>query len=746
MQKTLALLFGCWLACSCMHAGAQQWLPVPDTQLEVQAGSVLDFSSFSNDAPAGQHGWATVLADGHIGFENLPVQQRFLAASFAFSRTSGGVPDHGNADRIAIQLRRAGYNAVRLHFLDAHLMTGRANDFDFDPEQYEKFQYFLARLKAAGLYWVIDVLDSDNAAYGGVTPHRWVNKYNFRIGFYTEPEKQEHWAKLLTRLLGQTNPHTGISPLKDPTLLGLVLINEGGIAELSTRAGGRFSARFAPHFRHWLKIKYGSTQALAAAWRGELKDGETLDSIVEVPPKLRGQDERSKDFMRFASALETEKLAWMTAQARAAGYKGLVTAYNNWGFHHSDSTRTNAQWVDMHAYHVLPSDFVSPGSKVAQTSAVANAAKIVRELAGARQWGKPFTVTEYGQPFWNAWRRESVALVPAYAALHEWDLITNFAENSFQLDLRASPYLRKNSIHPFGISNDPILSSGERLAALLYKRGDIKASPSRVHIPLDSNASFAANGGWGQLTESTSRLALLSATGLNVDTAPSNVKAVPGKRDHWPSPSGPSNSAAGLLDGIVVRSGMGSLTGSKEDLVQKGLLQPANETNLSKQHYQSDTGELSLDVPSKVFTVASPRTALISMASGHARAGGLTVSEPTVPMLAAVSSMDGNELLKSRRMLLFVLTDAQNSGMTFTDASRTELRTLGTLPALLQTVQLTLTLKTTALTAPKVFALSLAGGRRDLLPATVAQGYITLKLDTSKLAQGPSTMFEIAFE
>jgi len=728
-------------------AHAQEWLTVQDVNMEVESGSAIDFSSIAGDAPAGKHGWAIVTPDGHIGFEKLPRAQRFLSASFAFSRTSGGMPDREQATRIATQLRRAGYGAVRLHFLDAHLMTGRDKDFDFDPEQFDRFQFFLNQLKIAGLYWVIDVLDSDNGAYGGVTPHRWVNKFQFRLGFYTEPEKQAHWARMLQDMLGRMNPYTNTVPLQDPALLGLILINEGGVAELSTRNGGRFSARFAPLFRQWLKSRYGSSQELARVWGKDLKEGETLESIVEVPAQLRSQDARGKDFMRFVSELEVDKLQWMTARARALGFKGLLTAYNNWGFFQSDITRASAEWVDMHSYHVLPSDFVSPGSKVAQTSAISNSARYVRELTNSRQWGKPFTVSEYGQPFWNAWRRESIAMVPAYASLHGWDLITNFAENSFQLDLRSSSFARKNAIHPFGISNDPILSTGEKLAALLFKRADVRTSGVRIYLPLDASAAFAENGGWGQLNENVSRLALVAATGLDVDIgATANRGSVAGKADFVLPIDSSSTSFTGRLGSIVARLGAPNLTSYKDDLIRVGALPTSNQTDFSRQFYQSDTGELTLDVINKQFLVATQFTELISMDRGTAQAGGLTVSNPSVPVLVAAASLDGKPVALSKHLLIFVLSDAQNTGMEFRDAARTELKTLGQLPAMLQRVQLKLTLKSTVTTNSQLFSLSFAGKRRDLIPHTVNAGRVHLELDTAALKQGPSTMFELVYD
>lgn len=107
-------------------ARAADWLSVRDTDLAVQAGSVLDLSSLVEAGPAGKHGAAVVLPDGHIGFENRRTAQRFFCASFAFSPASGGFPDKDRAALVVTQLVRSGYNAVRLQNVDANLMSGRA--------------------------------------------------------------------------------------------------------------------------------------------------------------------------------------------------------------------------------------------------------------------------------------------------------------------------------------------------------------------------------------------------------------------------------------------------------------------------------------------------------------------------------------------------------------------------------------------------------------------------------------------
>lgn len=735
------------LAAGC--AFAQTWVPVRDVDLEIREGGILDLSTLAGAGPAGRHGWAVRVDGGAIGFERSPTPQRFFAAGFAFSPASGGFPEKEEADRVVEQLRRTGYNAVRLQNVDANLMTKRVDDFDFDPVQLDRFDYFFSRLKAAGLYMVMDVMYLDNGAFGNILPHRWVKKHNLRQSLYLDESARAHWLQLLKAMLNRPNKYTGTVPIKDPALLSLVLVNEGGIVELAYRQEGGFNAGFpaayAPEFNAWLSRKYGSERTLSDAWQGELGGDESLKAGVAVPKALRGKGARHRDFMQFVVDKERQTYQWMHEQARALGYGGFTTAFNNWGFWQSDISRASLPLVDMHSYHVLPTSFVAPGSRVAQSSALSNAARFVRELAGTRQWGKPFTVSEYGQPFWNSSRRESVALVPSYAALQGWDLVSQFTETPIQLRYEKTTLSRRAAIHPFGIGADPVLRAGERLAALLYRRGDVARSPARVSVMLDP-ASVMENGeGMSQLTEGLSRLSLLGGYGLQIGdaivdpgnrTAGKSFSIVTGASStHW----------KGLLANLATRIGVSGADNERlEELKSKGLLPRTNRSNFARQVYESDTGQLLLQAKEEQFTISTPSTIAIAVQRAPASAGSLNLSTSSVPATVSLSAMDGQELAQSKRMLLMVLTDAQNSDMAFEDAERNTLLRLGNLPVQLLGVQLSLIWTGPRSERLRAYALALNGERRDPVALTITADGWQLQIDTSKLPGGPTTYFELS--
>lgn len=717
------------------------WKPVSDVELSVKPGSALDFSAFNDKGPAGRYGWATVLPEGRIGFEFRSSAHRFLSASLVFNGLNGGLPDKQEADRLVRELAATGYNLVRFHYVDAYLMTGRKNDFDFDPEKLDRLYYLMARLKGAGIYWMVDGVTSDNGAWGNVEPHRWVKKHQAKLDAIVSEEGRRHWNSLVEDLWGRVNPYTGISTLKDPALLGIILVNEGSIAYMATASGNRYSAKLAPLFRKWLIERYGDSATWRSAWQGQTSDGESLERIVEVPASIRGRSPRDIDFARFVADLERNAYRSMDAYVRGLGFRGLTTSFDNWGFLGADVSRGANQWVDMHSYHVLPSAFADPGSQISQKSVFSDGGRYVRELTNARHWGKPFTVSEYGQPFWNRWRHESAALIPAIAAHQGWDAICQFAETPVQFDYRESSFVRRKAIYPFGIGADPIARASERLAAVLYLRGDVSEARSKVRLRMDAEQVLSRSGGWEQLPEVLSRLAFVSAIGLDVSRATRKSSSTD---EFVVDLDEDASGIKGKLSNVLSRNGIVADGSVLESLKRGGLIQRSNRTRIGDGVFESDTGEIVLDGPLQRITISSPRTSVIVVRKGDAVAGDLSVLSADTPALFAVASLDGLSIRQSRRLLVWVLTDAINTGMQFKDTGRAILKSIGTFPPLLETIAATIRVAdVTGSSRVQVWPLSLAGERRAPIQAGTMEGSTQFRVDTGALPDGPAVFFEI---
>jgi hypothetical protein len=658
-------------------------------------------------------------------------QARLLCASQPFG-IEEGFPDHATADAYARQLRLHGYNLARFHFVDTVLMTRRTRDFDFDPDQLDRFHYFLAALKREGIAWMMDGLTSWNAAYGDVGGDRWAKKRNVKTGIYYDLGQQEHWKELVKRILGARNPYTDMRILDDPALYGVILVNEGGLNHMVNLNPDPWLDLL---FRQWVLKRHGSEAAARKAWGMHAPSGNR----IALPRKVWTANPWVRDAQRFYYDTQQEAFRWMSEHIRGLGYQGPITAFNNWPNLQDQATRARLPWIAFNAYHEEPSRFVQRGSLVGQNSSLAGGLEYVRNMASSRYWGKPYTVSEHGHPFWSRWRYESGLAVGAYAALQGWDLICRHGSGPVELAYGAGRSSRRKAIHPFGIGMDPIERANETLAALLYLRGDVAPARNRVGIHLTEDYVFEKRGGIGRLPGDVSRLGLITGIGLVWDDQKPSVSL-----DALIEPGGKLPTTANKLAAKVGLSGEQSFADLLSGLQARGLL--AGNKSDGKNRLVSDTGEIILEPTAKLLKVVTPRTEAAAFEKAPGRLDALTISQASSPAMFSASSMDGRSLEKSGRILLILATDARNSGMKFADAEARELQELGGLPVLMRTARVDARLRHAEPKKLALYALRLNGERAERLPLAIAADAVTFSLDTAALKHGPTTYFELVIE
>lgn len=708
------------------------WRVLEDRSLEVVEGSALDFSALVATGPAGVKGAVQAGTNGNLRFVSDARPQRFLCASQPYG-VEAGFPDHETADRYARQLRMHGYNLARFTFVDNVLMNGMVKDFGFNPVQLDRFHYFLSALKREGIYWVLDGLTSWNAAYGDVGRNRWVQRRNVKLGLYYDPGQQAHWKELVKRLLGATNPYTGMRILDDPALAGVILVNEGGLNALINQTP---SPEMDSLFTQYLVARYGSVGTAKRHW-GSL---EALSSQVTLPRGVWVKSAKMVDAQRFYYDQQLKAVTWMTAYIRGLGYQGLVTAFDNWPTLQDQATRANLSWIDMHTYHDNPSVYARPGSRLKQTSSLEDALGYVRNAATARYWGKPFTVSEYDQPFWNRWRFESGLAMGTYAGFQGWDMLCRHASGPIELAYGITNSNQRQAIHPYGIGMDPVARAGETLAALLYLRGDVQPARTRIGLRLSSEYVFDQQGGIGYLPDDLTRLGLITGIGLTWQDAKPKQPL-----DAMVDPMGVSPT---LVNKVIQKVGLGSesqLPAVLTNLRKRGVL--AGNASDGKKYFESDTKEIFLDTNARVMKVITPRTEATAFAEVPGKLNALSVQKASAPALVSVSSLDGEALERSHRMLLIVASDARNSGMQFADKNDEELVRLGGMPILLRNIRVELVLRHENPAELSLYALKLNGERGQKIPITALDGTSAVfTLDTGALAAGPTTYFELVEE
>lgn len=775
------------MACTVVRAGP--WVALPLQSPEIKAGSALDFSGLSGmDAkgepiPAGQFGPVLINKEGKFVFANRPANPvRFFAASFAVSPASGSFPEVASAGRMAVQLRRAGYNLVRFHMVDAVLMNQTRANLVFDRVQLDRLHALLAALKKEGIYWIFDGLSSAMGGYSNSVIDKYkgqwdASPYNVKSGVYVSDMYRDHYKALAKILLTTVNPYTGLSTIDDPALAGIVMVNEGGIDFAVFTMGSKAvrDALVVP-FNRWLRAKYVTNAALQAAWSDASREifdpaNESLaDQNIRFPANIFFPTARNIDAQKFFIDEETATAAWMTAFFRTAkaqgglGYKGPLTSLNNWSTLQANLSRSQFSWVDMHVYFDDPTHFADRGStnrqisslydpdpKLGPDGAAQRSLGYVHAMAANRHAGQPFSVSEYSHVFWNAWRREGMAFA-AYASLQDWDMICQFNEPVVLERIGVPTPARHQAIYPYQIGLDPIAKVTETLAALLFLRGDVSPSSNAVVFKLGANNFQPPNssmGNAGGLRYSVAALSLLTRIGVVAD-GPATTASAAMLPKNWRGSVAP-----------IALTGTESIEQLLDLLSAAGTIPKDRRTDLVASIYESDTRQLVLRGRERSLSIATPRTEAMSF-DRHPPTGlrHLAIEKFDVPAVVALSSVDGNDLDRSDRMLLTISTDAINSGMTFLVAGeqgtraikrgeltdyteRTVLHDLGHLPVLLESTKITLTIRNPHARQLAVYALALNGERTATLSTAraTADGAIVVVIDTEKT---PTTYFEVA--
>lgn len=712
------------------------WRAVEDSSLVIKSGSALDFTKMLGVGTAGSKGRLIVDTGGALRFETDIDPARFNCASLAWSPATGGFPAGEQADLFARQLRMHGYNIVRFHYVEASLMSGRSDDFDFDPEQLRRWLYFLSALKREGIYWVMDAMTSDNGAVGGVFPHRWVKKHDLKLRVQFDPSAKEHWQQMVSRLLGINNPYTGLRVIDDPALVGVVLVNEGGLNYLALHKQ-EWPAALAPAFNRWLAKRYKDSIELARAW-GDLGGEESLEmGSIQMPKKLRDRSARMTDWQRFLVDSESETARWMTKYLRELGFKGLVTSHNNWVSSQADAVRAGFEWVDMHAYHDESYSF-GRGATIKQTSSLDDGARYARWLAAARQVGKPFSVTEYGQPFWNRYRFEAGLVIPALARLQGWGFSCLHAEGAIDLSMRLT-VPRKKAIHPYGVGIDPVARAGETLASLLTLRGDVTPAKHAVRLDFSGDRPYR-DSGVGVVGDDMSYLAWLTRIESDSGQYPKKQAA---NEVFRVTTDGVSVSISGKLIERLTGGTDARLSSYVDRLRQQGVLSPDNRTDVKRGIFQSATGEIVLDREQGLFSVVTQRTEAAAMreAAKRVELGVLSIESTSTAALLAASALDEAPLATSRSILLIFATDAENTDMQFADQDRKQLLDLGRMPVRIRKGIADVFMKGLGKSNFSLYSLHLNGDRGDRIPVIKERGGIRFSLNNVAPLHGPTTFF-----
>ena len=159
-----------------------------------------------------------------------------------------------------------------------------------------------------------------------------------------------------------------------------------------------------------------------------------------------------------------------------------------------------------------------------------------------------------------------------------------------------------------------------------------------------------------------------------------------------------------------------------------------------------DAGAVSADKETGAFSVATARTAGGFSESGVIRAGALVAKCDKAPTVLWASSLDGEALSASGRILVTHLTDLQNTDQAYADASRTITLDWGKMPHLMRRgrAQVALDVKRGGWA---LWALSGDGARKRRLPYSYTEkGRLTFTVDVALDPKDATWLYELVQE
>lgn len=731
----------------------REWRPVDTSDLVVKAGSALDLSGLVDRSPAGTWGRVTVDAAGRLVFEKRPERElRFFSIQLLPGSTIGmQYMSHAEVEALVETIVRQGYNMVRIHgpgrFLvgpgrgaalknqDTFPLPETADEIEFDPVAQDRLDYFIYLLKKNGIYINLDGLVSFvgfSSEVGLSIAARHSN--SAKVQMFVNPARRRNWTAGVSKILTHRNPYTGTALKDDPVLALLQYYNEQDI-RLDLRD---YSDAFQPLWSEFLQRKYRSYSSLYAAWQGRCGDVALPPdgSFSQVPgisfKVARTNTPAGIDMTRFQAERELEMTRFYQREMARIGYRGLTTQWDMATRLVHLPARAEMPVITMHGYHAHPSGYGgSRGITLNQKSPLAEGGSAVKRQSTARWLDRPYLITEFGFVFWNRYRHEQGLVYGACASLQNWNGIACHCNQAV---------LYGDALVSFQVGHDPVGRASELVTAFCYLRGDVRPSPHTVEIPISEEFAFGGRA-MGAIPDELSRMWIWSRIGL---TFAGRYRA-PVNADLRITPDGTAQTGGSdMFEEIRATRGTAGLERYCARLKRDGILPGNNRSNPARGLYESDTGEIFMNVKTAELSLQTVRLEGAVLKSDHpVTLDALTVERCTVPVAVTVVSLDRRSIRNADRLLAVIATDARNSNMSFSDKEETTLESIGTLPVLVKTGRFRLAIARPDQAEFHAYALKLNGERASELPVSRRNGRLILEIDSGALPEEPALFYEL---
>jgi len=604
--------------------------------------------SFLLDGPAGKDGFICV-QNGHLAKANGQ-RIRFWGVHFTdWSPGSVEIPPKEDAPMWAATLARFGVNLIRLHFLDLDSPRGiidgtRDDSRSLDAQQLDRLDYEIAEFKKRGIY--VDLNLNVGRSYKAGDGVRDFDKIRWAKGLTLyDPRLIELEKEYARRLLTHVNPYTGTAYRDEPAVAIVEILNENGLYLGFRAPTAYYDDELTALYNTWLEAKRTPEQ---------LKKLRELAAVAEGAPvpRLKFEEEATAPRERYetemAFYMDTENRFYEDMSGYLKGELGVKCPIIGTADHsHTSSpypmlvSLSKLDILDGHIYWEHPE--LPPPVNTPMVNDPLHSTVV--QLSRTAFAGKPYTVSETNHPFPNEWESEGIPILAAYGAFQDWDAIVIYT-----FEPKRAPDWKPYIGDPFDISLDPIRMTEMSAGALMFLRGDVR--PARQTVK-----------------RSYSKEEVLES------------RLLPRSEQPYFTPGFPL--ALPLEHAVRIQS----LDGPPTEKVAASDPNPI----------VSDTGELAW------YTTAE-KTGLVTVESGRTQAlvGFLRANHRVLRNLGAdvtnnfgsivVSSLDGQPLARSNKMLLTAGSRVANTGMKWNDA-RTRVQNWGGSPTLIEPVSGTVTLR-----------------------------------------------------
>jgi hypothetical protein len=676
-----------------------EWIPLRP-ELEIVPGSALDLRSQGFTAgPCGKKGRVIATPDGHFAFAAEPGKpQRFYGINLCYSAQ---YLSREQVDRLLDRLVLLGYNTLRIHHYESGLTTPTDQPgFAWDPVKVDQLDYLMAGCAKRGLWLTTDLYVSRpvSAAQIGLEGDK-IAMDRFKILVPVHEGAFQDWAAFARKFLDRVNPYTGVRVADDPALAWLSLINEGPIANFWGEICQMPEWQAA--WTRWVLEEFPEAKI-----RGQILGSGSPDAEgkLPMPGSLSGNSPASRLAAVFVAVMEKKAYERMRDFLRKElRCDALLTNMTNAAARvpAAQFARTAFDYVDEHFYVDHPQFLERPWrlpSSSPNTNPIPAGAPGGANVAAARLFGKPFTITEYNYAGPGRFRGVGGILTGALGALQDWDAMWRFAYSHNARDL-----FEPAPMGYFDLASDPLNQAADRLTLFLYLRGDVAPARERLAVILPE-----------------------------VD------------RENFNQPLN-----VALLQSVAWKAQVGTVVVAKDAEPPGHLIPLSADPAQAKPVLEAALGKVQenqvvLDARRAVLTIDTPRSAGGYAEKGRSiRTSSVEVGDLTHGATVFVNSLDASPITTSRRLLVTHLTDLQNTGGHYAEAARKTLLDWGRLPHLVRAGSARVSLAVTDPEKLTVWALSVGGRRVEKVPSRIESSRLVFTASVQG-SEGARLLYEVA--